>query len=368
MGPNVVLVTGSDRFLVEEEAEGVLDSIAPDWRENEFKVQRVSGLADKVDDAVAAIAAARAALDQPGFFASDPVVWLRDLSFSQAPQSKDRVSNSPQVQDALREFAEKLEAEGVPEGVTLLVTSVSIGKATRFYKFFDRLAKANPPRAKIDEIRGGTKDAAGRLVDRKLAERGWTMSPAARSAFLERVGCEGSVVVRELEKLFAYTGGREPAPEDVAQICTLAQGGVVFELQDAFGRRDLAACMRVVDGLLAGAKESAVVGFFFMLESRLNDIALVVDAREHGQLGEDGRTWSRSLSPDDASAVRTLGKADVLSKPSFLKAPVVEQSRRWTPRQCMAARAALMHGHERATSSGFSPRLILDTALAAALR
>jgi len=82
--PPIVLVVGTDAFLVEEAAEEALDALAPGWRGDDFKVTRVSGTADRVDDALAALRATRDAIQQPGFFAADPVVWLRGLSFSGA--------------------------------------------------------------------------------------------------------------------------------------------------------------------------------------------------------------------------------------------------------------------------------------------
>lgn len=368
--PQVALVFGADAFLVEEEAEALLDRVAPDWRGNEFKVQKVPALADRVDDAIAALRAARAAAEQPGFFATDPVVWLRDLSFSQAPQSKDRTSDSPAVKAALDEFIDWLENPGPPPGTTLLVTSASIGKATRLFKAIDHLAKANPPRAAVVSCAGGTTDAAKKLLARKLRENGWTMSPETSAAFLDRVGTSGSAVVQELEKLFAYTGGKEPTPADIGEICTLAQGGVVWELQHAFGRRDLAGCRRLVENLLSGKRESDVVGMVIMLEQRLCELELAVGAREKNLLEADGRSWSRSLGPEDLSAVAALGKSDVFSKPSFQKIPVLEQAKRWNSQQIRRARMSLMETHERltsASSAAVSPRVIFDLGLVKAL-
>ena len=95
--PPLVLVVGSDPFLVDEAAGEALDELSPGWREDEFKVTRVAGAVDRVDDALAALRQVREAILQPGFFAAETVVWLRGVSFS----GNDRTSKSEDVRGAL---------------------------------------------------------------------------------------------------------------------------------------------------------------------------------------------------------------------------------------------------------------------------
>ena len=219
---------------------------------------------------------------------------------------------------------------------------------------------AKEGRARVVDAAGGTAGAVQKRAAAALEKNGWTMSAPVLAAFVRRVGTDVGTAMRELEKLFAYTGGAEPTAADVAEICTVSTDGEIWEIQDVFGRRDLAGTLATVAKLLSnkGVKEIALL---IMLETRLLDLALLADARERGLLAPDGRSWSPALGPADRAAVEALGKADVLARPSFLRGSIVEQSRLWSGAQVRAARVALMHAHERLVGSGSAEdRAILD--------
>ena len=358
--PAIVLVHGADPFLVEEAAEAVLGDVAPDWRTDDFKVTRIAGYAEKVDDVAAVLRAVREALHQPGFFATDPIVWVRELSFA----GSDRTSRSEGTHAALDDFRADLRANGIPAGARLLVTSSTISKASGLFKTFQTMAKEG--RAELVDAGGGSADAVRRLLARKCKENGWTMSPAAVAAFIGRIGTDGHTAVCELEKLFCYTGGAEPTPDDVAEICTLSQEGVIWEVADVFGRRDLPGTIATIRKLLSNKRINEVALIFFM-EQRINELALVADARERGLLAPDGRSWSPALAPADRDAVAALGKADPLSRPSFQRIPIVEQAAKWTGAQTRRARVALMRGHERLVTGTADAQAVLETAVCDAL-
>lgn len=359
--PPLVLVAGSDPFLVDEAAGEALDALAPGWREDDFKVTKVSGAAGGVDDALAALRQVREAILQPGFFAAETVVWLRGVSFS----GTDRTSRSEDVRGALDDWRTELRKNGLPAGVSLVVSGTGIAKNSVLFNGFSAMAKEG--RARVVDAAGGTATAVQKRAAAALEKNGWTMSAPVLAAFVRRVGTDVGTAMRELEKLFAYTGGAEPTAADVAEICTVCTDGEIWEIQDVFGRRDLAGTLATVAKLLSnkGVKEIALL---IMLETRLLDLALLADARDRGLLSPDGRSWSPALGPADRAAVEALGKADVLARPSFLRGSIVEQSRLWTGAQVRAARVALMHAHERLVGSGSAEdRAILETAVCTAL-
>lgn len=359
--PPLVLVAGTDPFLVDEAAGEALDALAPGWREDDFKVTRVSGSVDRVDDALAALRQVREAILQPGFFAAETVVWLRGVSFS----GTDRTSKSEDVRGALDDWRNELRRDGLPAGVSLVVSGTGIAKNSILFNGFAAMAKEG--RARVVDAAGGTATAVQKRAAAALEKNGWTMSAPVLAAFVRRVGTDVGTAMRELEKLFAYTGGAEPTAADVAEICTVCTDGEIWEIQDVFGRRDLAGTLATVAKLLSnkGVKEIALL---IMLETRLLDLALLADARERGLLAPDGRTWSPALGPADRAAVEALGKADVLARPSFLRGSIVEQSRLWSGAQVRAARVALMHAHERLVGSGSAEdRAILETAICTSL-
>ena len=355
------LVVGTDSYLVEERVAELLREIDPAIAESDFGLEKIDGAASNVDDALAALDAARSALCQTGLFAERKIVWLRGVSFCAA---SDRTSSSESVKEAVERFRDWLAGDGVPQGNVLVVSGSTIAKNSKLYNGFKALEKAK--KAKIVDVGGGDSTSAKKVVDRMLGERGLKMSAQVMSAFISRVGTDSARLRSEFAKLFAYTAGREPTQEDVAEICTLEPSGVAWEIQSAFGSGSLSRTLAVLGKLLSLPKANEIQLLRLVL-SRLADIEIAVCAREKGLLGPDGRSWRRDLAKEDADAVRDLGQLDVLSKPAFQKAPVLSDAAGWTGEKVRKARRALMRGHENLVTSSAPPSTILEMAICEAL-
>ena len=355
------LVVGADSYLVEERVSELLREIDPSLGTNDFSLEKIDGAASNADEAVDALRRVSEALAQTSFFAESKTVWLRAVSFS---GKNARTSDAADVRDAVEGFRDRLAESGVPDGTTLVVSGDGIAKNSLLFNGFKKLEKAG--RAKIVDVGGGDAGSAKKIVDRMLSATGRKMSAAVLSAFVSRVGNDAARLRSECEKLFAYTGGKEPTAEDVAEICTLEPNGVAWELQSAFGRRDLQRTLFELHKLFSMPKPSEIY-FARLLLARLADIEIAVAAREKGLLAADGRGWRADLSGPDADAVRDLGSADPLSKPPFQRVPVLEQAQGWNSAQVRKARLALMRGHENLVSSSAPPSTVLELAICEAL-
>ena len=202
-GTRMFLVAGTDSYLVEERVAELLREIDPTLPGNEFALEKVDGAASTVDDALEALRRVSEALAQTSFFAENKTVWLRGLSFS---AQKDRTSGSEEVRAALERFRDRLKSDGVPDGTVLVVSSSTIAKNSVLYNGFKTLEKAG--RARIFDVGGGDANSAKRTVDKLLKADGRKMSAQVLSAFVSRVGNDAARLRSELEKLFAYTGGK----------------------------------------------------------------------------------------------------------------------------------------------------------------
>ena len=355
--PTACLVFGPDAFLVEQEADETVRSVLPDYRKGDFGLEIVNGLVDRADDALAALAAVRQAMLQTSFFAEDKVVWLRNVSFC----GTDRTSKSESVREAVDAFRTELREKGLPEGVFLLVTGTAIAKNSALANTFKAMAKEGS--ARVVECAGGSAEAALKILQKTLKAQGRTMGADAMRALVDRAGTDGLTLVSECEKLFAYTAGKEPSVEDVLSICTFHGSDVPWDFADAFGARDLPAARAALRNLLSQKVDA--VFLLIVLENRLNEIALLADARERGLAA--GGSWSPALEGEDAAAVRDLGKFDVLARPGFMKARIVSQANKWTRAQTVRARLAVMRAHENAVTVSVDAATLLDLALAEAL-
>ena len=360
-GCSAFLVVGSDSYLVEETVSELLATIDPTLRDNEFALEKVDGAASNADEALEALRRVSESLSQTSFFSENKTVWLRAVSFA---GKNARTSESAEVKKAVDDFRNGLADRGLPAGTRLVVSGDGIAKNSLLYNGFKKLEKAGT--GKILDAGGGDATSAKRVVDHALAASGRKMSSQVLSSFVARVGNDAARLRSECEKLFAYTGGREPTEDDVAEICTLEPSGVAWEIQSAFGSRDLQRTLDVLHKLLSMPKASEIYLLRLVL-GRLADIEIVVAARENSLLSSDGRSWRAGLSGPDAEAVRDLGASDPLSKPSFQKMPVVESAARWTTRSVRKARLALMRGHENLVSSSAPPSTVLELAICQAL-
>lgn len=360
-GIGMFLVVGSDSYLVEERVSELLHEIDPSLGTNDFGLEKVDGAASNAEEALEALRRVGESLAQTSFFAESKTVWLRAVSFA---GKNARTSEAGEVREAVERFRERLASDGVPEGTRLVVSGDGIAKNSLLYNGFKKLEKAG--RAKIIDVGGGDAGSAKKIVDRMLSDTGRKMSSSVLSAFVSRVGNDAARLRSECEKLFAYTGGKEPTAEDVAEICILEPNGVAWELQSAFGRRDLQRTLFELHKLFSMPKPSEIY-FARLLLSRLADIEIAVAAREKGLLAADGRGWRADLSGPDADAVRDLGSADPLSRPPFQRVPVLEQAQGWNTAQVRKARLALMRGHENIVTTSATPSTVLELAICEAL-
>ena len=122
-----------------------------------------------------------AAILQPGFFAAETVVWLRGVSFS----GTDRTSRSDDVRAALDDWRTELRENGLPAGVSLVVSGTGIAKNSVLFNGFSAMAKEG--RARVVDAAGGTAGAVQKRAAAALEKNGWTMSAPVLAAFVRRV-------------------------------------------------------------------------------------------------------------------------------------------------------------------------------------
>jgi DNA polymerase-3 subunit delta len=94
-----------------------------------------------------------------------------------------------------------------------------------------------------------------KLRDNQLAEwtselvvsKGFTLSPKALALIVENIGNDLTRIESEIEKLSVNLGERKKITEDdVEKYVGISKEYNMFELQDAFGRRDLAKAIRII--------------------------------------------------------------------------------------------------------------------------
>lgn len=357
-GIRLILVVGSDDFLLGSKVNELLNDLLPE-SERAFGLEIVDAAVETIDTATNALNQTRGALVQQGFFSESKTVWMKDVAFFES----GRLGKSEVFSDEMQTFCEWLVDPGIPDGFTLLVSTPAAPKGGRFYKTVAALEKKG--RAQIVHLSAPSPKDASLIVRETVEKRGSVISGPVAEAFVARVGYSPRVLMMEIEKLYLYTGGAAPTIEDVEAICTAQAGGEFWDLTDAFGQRDLEKTLKVLRNLFE--KRLEPVFLIMQLQARLNEIYLINDSLAGRRLTSSGR-WASGLSKELTAAIDRLGKFDISSKSPWLLDRLMSQQRNWTPVQLRHARKVMLTTHERMTSISVDSKALLEMAIADVLK
>lgn len=273
----VYLISGDDEFLVAQKAKQVIEELVPP-EERTLGLEVVEGRSDSVSDAVAAVGRCREAVMTMGFFGGRKVTWFRDVNFL----SDNVVGRSESVKESVGDLAALIK-EGLPEGQILIVSAVKADKRYAFYKACKSAGEVHefaiPDKAYLAERQ------AMEVLGGVLEQAGVQMSRDVKAAFLEKVGVDTRRIVSEIEKLAVYLGDRKRAEAtDLEAVTSASRESLAWDLADAFGKRQLSRCLRILRQLLF-QKESPI-GLIIGLEGRIRDLIVYREALDKGWLRE----------------------------------------------------------------------------------
>ena len=234
--PNLHFVTGSDEAEVRRTAQGLAAKLAPNDGA-EFGMEVIEAPADTVDCSIEMVASTiEGILTVPMF--GEKLVWMKGVTFL-----KDTVQGrSEAVQDALKKLLNVLE-EGLPEGITLLISAPEPDKRKSFYKTLSSIASTTLC-DKPDFGFGATEDDLIDWVIDRCRDRGVRMENQAAVVLTTRVGTNTGQLDAELAKLTTAAGEGEVITESlVRDLVPLTRAGGIFDLSDAINKRNLPLCL-----------------------------------------------------------------------------------------------------------------------------
>jgi DNA polymerase-3 subunit delta len=235
--PNLHFVTGSDEAEVRNKAKGLAAELAP-IDAGEFGLEVIEAPADSVDCSVDMVESTLQAVLTLPFFGGGKLVWMKGVTFL-----KDSVQGRSEfVQAALEKLLKVLE-EGVPEGITLLVSAPEPDKRKSFYKSLCSLANTTLC-DKPDFGFNGTEDDLIDWVIRRCRERGVKIDEQAAVVLTTRVGANTGQLDAELAKLVTSSGeGIVISEQLVRDLVPFTRSGGIFDLSDAINKRNLPLCL-----------------------------------------------------------------------------------------------------------------------------
>ena len=236
-------VTGSDEAEVRRTAQGLAAQLAP-ADAGEFGLEIIDAPADTVDCSVDMIESTLQGILTLPFFGGGKLVWMKGVSFLKDTQQ----GRSETVQNALEKLLKTLE-EGLPDGITLLISAPEPDKRRSFYKSLSSLASTTL----CDKPDFGFNATEDDLIDWVIARcraRGVRMEDTAAVVLTTRVGANTGQLDAELAKLVTSAGEGSLITEKlVRDLVPLTRAGGIFDLSDAINKRNLPLCLDTLQQL-----------------------------------------------------------------------------------------------------------------------
>lgn len=236
-------LTGSDEAGVKKAAVELAAKLAPGA--DAFGLETIDGAVDTVDAAVARINEARQALLTLPFLGGSKLVWLKSAMFlSDTPTGR-----SESVLSALDGLLQTL-GEGLPEGVTFLLSATEPDKRRTAYKQLTKLADTQLI-DRPDLGFGAGEEAVIAWTAGQARERGLKISPDAVEALAARIGLETCQLASELDKLIlAFGHGHPITAADVRSLVPATRESGIFDIGNAVAARDLPTALATMRQLL----------------------------------------------------------------------------------------------------------------------
>jgi DNA polymerase-3 subunit delta len=243
--PRLHFVTGSDEAEVRMAAKDLAAKLAPPDA-GEFGMETIELPADTVDCAVEMINQTIGAIRTLPFFGGK-LVWMKGVTFL-----KDSVQGrSETVQEALEKFLGALR-EGLPDGITLLISAPEPDKRRGFYKSLCEAAETTvKDKIEIGGFGGHSEDDLIDWVADRCLERGVKIDRRAAEVLAGRIGANSGQLQGEIQKLATAAGeGAMVTEQLVRDLVPVTRAGGIFDLSDAINRRNLPLCLDTLSQLL----------------------------------------------------------------------------------------------------------------------
>lgn len=306
-GPaRLFLVYGSDDLTATRTADGIVHRLCPP-EEQGFGLETIAPEGgEKTAEAVCGILRniQEALLTLP-FLGDRKTVYLRGAPFFNPLTDPGRYESVKAETARLVELVKS----GLPAGVSFVVLTDSVNKATSFFKTFNSLGEVHACEAP-DKPRAAEEDFIPR-VEELLADHGLAMARNVFSAFLDRTGYSLRQVEMELEKLALYLGDRKMVTlEDIQLMVAPVRESQFWEYAGSFCDGDLAKSLQIMRRLFD--QGVSPVALLVNLQNRLRDLVVMADCLQRGWAklsgGDRWRNLSWSVPPEGDPVLAALEK------------------------------------------------------------
>lgn len=353
---NVIL--GSDEARVKEAALMLVRSLTPPDA-GDFGNDIIDGTADNAEHAGVICSNVCMALQTLPFFGGTKVVWLKTANFlgdSGPGRGQDAVAGFERILDVIE--------SGLGADVRVVISAASIDKRRSAYKRISKIANI-VVHDKPDTSRAGWEQAVLADASRKVREMGITFESGALELLVQMAGDDTRQMENELEKIDLFLGERRRAGlKTVQNLVSMSRAGVLWDLGNAIGKRDLPRALDLLSTLLYQG-QNAIGLLLAAIVPRVRSLLLIKDLGSRYKLNKfnyQGFCTSLEGLPSTATGhlPRKKDGSGFNAYPLFLALP---ETGNFTLDELHAAYQACLNANAKLVTSSLQPKLVLERLL-----
>jgi DNA polymerase-3 subunit delta len=353
---NFIAVLGTDEALMKEAAIRLSRELSPPDA-GDFGVDIIEGIAESAEHCAQIVRRTLDALQTLPFFGGGKLVWLKNVNFL-ADSQVGKTNAATEGMETILDYVE----QQLPNEVKFLLSASGVDKRRSAYKRIQKLADVRTF-DRPDTSKTGWEDEVIPLVERRARDLGITFDNDAIEMLVHLAGEDTRQLDSEVEKLSLYLGERTRVTvEDVRLLVPLNRAGVIFELGNAMGKRDLRRALELVRTLVYQG-QSPIGILLAAIVPRVKSMLLAADiVARHPRL-------PRTAYPAFAAALDKLPAAETAHLPkkkdgSGLNVyPVflaLGESSKFTAVELRAALQACLDANLKLVTTSIDPQLVLE--------
>ena len=356
--PNVHAILGTDDAKVKEAAMKVVQKFtSPD--SGDFGNDVIDGTAENSEHAGQICNNVIQALQTIPFFGGGKVVWLKGANFlgdTVVGRAEASVTGFENILDVLE--------QGLPLEVHFVLSTSGIDKRRTAYKRITKLANTQT-HDKPDTSRAGWEGAVLVQAQTKARALGITFESGALELVVQMAGDDTRQLENELDKIDLYLGERRRAGLiTVRNLVAVSRAGVVWEIGNAIGARDLKRALELL-GVLMYQGQNAIGILLGAIVPKVRSLLLVKDLLSRHKLNRSSYSgFSVSLEALPSSATAHLPRKKDGSGfnvyPLFLS---IDEAARYKLAELHDALAACLEANARLVTTQLDDKLVLERLL-----
>jgi DNA polymerase-3 subunit delta len=289
----------------------------------------------------------------------------QDLAWADQLIQESAVAQAGPAEDSVERLIGAIES-GFPQQNVLLVSAENVDKRKKIFTsikkhgdIIDCSVAEGASRAALNEQRTVIREMAGRTL-KSFAKK---MEPKILEQLFERVGFHPVAVVNEVEKLCLFVEDRQQiSSQDLDLMVGRTREDAIFELTEAFGRKDSSRTMVILNHLLEdGIHELAIIA------SMRNFLRRLLIFRSLQAMTTP--VWHNGMNANDFQnnylpSLKEAGEwPDLLKGHPYALYMSFTKAAEFTPAVLKQSLALLLKAEFRLKSTGLPPRVVVEELL-----